>query len=422
MTETILEPVVPANSPASVAGAQSASEMRLKGKRTGMVVFSQYPADPRPRRTIEALAREGMEIDLICEADENVPQREKKGLLDVTRIPIKHFRGGFVSYAYQYSTFLFISAWILAWRRLSRRYDLIYVHNMPDFLVFCALVPRLLGARVILDQHDPMPELMQTIFSKGEDSLPVRILKVLEKISLAFATKVITVNIACQRIFSHRSCKAEKVGVVMNAPDESIFPYRPADTYPVRNSKSPFVIMYHGSLVERNGLGLAIDALALLKETVPNAELRVFGKKTPYLEEVMAKGSQMGLNEKIRYMGPRSLEKLVGEIENCDLGVIPNPLNTFTEINTPTRIFEYLALGKPVVAPTTSGIRDYFAPGTLFFFEPGNAKDLAEKICEVADDGVNAIRVAAKGQTVYQAHCWQQERETLVGLVLAALA
>lgn len=422
MTETILDPTVQKSVPEGAAGVQSAPALRLKGKRTGMVVFSQYPSDPRPRRTIEALVREGMEIDLICEADENVPRREKKGLLDVTRIPIKHFRGGFVSYVYQYSTFLFVSAWILAWRRLSKRYDLIYVHNMPDFLVFCALVPKLLGSRVILDQHDPMPELMQTIFNKGEESLPVRVLKVLEKISLAFATKVITVNVACKRIFSRRSCKAEKIGVVMNAPDESIFPYRPADSYSAREPKSQFVIMYHGSLVERNGLGLAVDALALLADDVPNAELRVFGKKTPYLEEVMAKVSKLGLDAKVHFMGPRSLEKLVGEIESCDLGVIPNPLNTFTEINTPTRIFEYLALGKPVVAPTTLGIRDYFEPGTLFFFEPGNAQDLAIKIREVASDGVESIRVAVEGQKVYQAHCWQQEKETLVGLVLEALA
>jgi hypothetical protein len=34
----------------------------------------------------------------------------------------------------------------------------------------------------------------------------------------------------------------------------------------------------------------------------------------------------------------------------CDLGVIPEHHNAFTEINTPTGIFEYLALGKPVIA------------------------------------------------------------------------
>ena len=422
MTENSPAASVARTLPQVQSGPGAGPALRLKGKRTGMVVFSQYPSDPRPRRTIEALVKEGMEIDLICEADENVPQREKKGLLDVTRIPIKHFRGGFLSYAYQYSTFLVVSAWILAWRRMSKRYDLIYVHNMPDFLVFCALVPRLLGARVILDQHDPMPELMQTIFKKDEKSFPVRVLKVLEKVSLAFANKVITVNVACKRIFSERSCNADKVGVVMNAPDDSIFPFRPANAHPVRDSQAPFVIMYHGSLVDRNGLGLAVDALALVGQRISKAELRIFGKKTPYLEAVMAKVKDLGLEDKVHYLGPRSLEKLVGEIESCDVGVIPNPLNTFTEINTPTRIFEYLTLGKPVIAPSTLGIRDYFDPGTLFFFDPGNAEDLATKLVDVASDRSEAVRVAERGQEVYRAHSWQQEKETLIGLVLAALA
>ena len=47
---------------------------------------------------------------------------------------------------------------------------------MPDFLVFCALVPKILGAKVILDQHDPMPELMKTIFGIADSSFSVRVM------------------------------------------------------------------------------------------------------------------------------------------------------------------------------------------------------------------------------------------------------
>jgi glycosyltransferase involved in cell wall biosynthesis len=399
----------------------SAPGSRLKGTRTGMVVFSQYPADPRPRRAVEALVKEGMHIDLICEADEKAPHFEQRDQLTIRRIPIRHFRGKALSYAYQYSAFILASASILAWRSIRRRYDLIYVHNMPDILVFSALVPKLLGAKVILDQHDPMPELMRTIFNKDENSFPVRVLRRLEKWSIGFADLVITVNVACKRIFSERSCITEKIGVVMNAPDETIFPCRPAESYQVRKTGDPFVLMYHGSLVERNGLGLAVDALAILQQSLPEAELRIYGRSTPYLEEIMVKVKNLGLEDKVHFLGPRDLEKLAGEIEQCDIGVIPNPRNTFTEINTPTRIFEYLALGKPVIAPSTMGICDYFDADTLLFFEPGDAQDLAEKISAVAARPADAVAIAERGQQVYVAHSWQQERETLVNLVLKAL-
>jgi glycosyltransferase involved in cell wall biosynthesis len=393
------------------------SEHCLAGKRVGMVMFSLYPADPRPRRAAEALLKEGMHIDLICEGEEKSPEQEILGSLKITRIPIKHRRGGGLSYAYQYFAFILISAVILAWRSLRARYDLVYVHNMPDILVLSALLPKLFGAKVVLDQHDPMPELMTTIFGMDEKSLGVRVIRYLEKWSIARADLVITVNVACKRIFSERSCDADKIGIVMNSPDGEIFPYRAARSYPVRNLGEPFVIMYHGSLVERNGLDLAVDALARVQKTLPMAELRVYGRSTPYLEQVMDKVRSLGLENNVSYLGAKKLEDLVREIEDCDVGVIPNQRNTFTDINTPTRIFEYLALGKPVIAPRTLGIQDYFDPDSLLFFESGDSEGLAKKIEYAASHPGQAIAIAERGQKVYLAHSWQQERETLVGLI-----
>jgi glycosyltransferase involved in cell wall biosynthesis len=410
----------PSNSverPISLPPATASSMSRLAGKRVGMVVFSIYPADPRPRRAAEALLKEGMQVDLICEGDAHSPKRETIDRLEIVRIPVRHYRGGFSSYAYQYAAFISYSAAILAWRSLRGRYDLVYVHNMPDILVMSALVPRLLGAKVILDQHDPMPELMTTIFNMAEKSVGVRVIRSLEKWSMARADLVITVNLACKRIFSERSCRAEKIGVVMNSPDGSIFPYRAASSYPVRTPNQPFAIMYHGSLVERNGLELAVDALARIRANVPAIELRVYGRSTPYLEQVMAKVHNLGLDNNVRYCGAKTLEQLVHEIEACDVGIVPNQRNTFTDINTPTRIFEYLALGKPVIAPRTPGIQDYFDPSSLLFFDSGNAEQLAEKMEYVATHASEAAAIAERGQQVYLAHSWQQERETLVNLV-----
>ena len=93
----------------------------------------------------------------------------------------------------------------------------------------------------------------------------------------------------------------------------------------------------------------------------------------------LEQAANKGVQDCVHYLGPKSLEELVREVESCDLGIIPNPRNAFTEINTPTRIFEYLALGKPVIAPRTVGIQDYFGQESLLYFEPGNPKDLAVK-------------------------------------------
>jgi glycosyltransferase involved in cell wall biosynthesis len=396
-----------------------AAKSGLRGKKAAMVLFSYYPADPRPRRAADALLKAGMSVDLICLRDESASKRETLNGINVFRLPITHTRGGKLAYAYEYSAFILMSMAILGLRSLRNRYDLVYVNNMPDILVLSSMIPKMLGAKVILDLHDPMPELMMTIFGLDRRSLAVRLMARLEKWSIASANLVLTVNIACKRIFSSRSCPSEKIGIVMNSPDEDVFPLesQPLRARTNQTANKRFVIMYHGSIVERNGLDLAIDALALVRKRVPAAELRIYGRKTPFLKQVMEEVLSRGLDESVRYLGGKRLEELVQEIADCDVGIIPNHQNAFTEINTPTRIFEYLARGKPVIAPRTSGIQDYFDQESLIFFESGNARDLARKIEFVCSHSDETMEVAKRGQQVYLAHTWSQERETLVSLV-----
>jgi glycosyltransferase involved in cell wall biosynthesis len=407
----------PMDSVSRVVPAVNASSKRFAGKLVGMVTFSPYPDDPRPRRAVDALLAEGARVELICLGGEGAPRHEVLDGIDVFRVPLKRRRRGKFEYAYQYSSFILISSAIFALRALTRRYDLVYVHNMPDILVLSAMIPKALGARVVLDLHDPMPELMMTIFNLPKDSRSVGLIRRVEKWSIARADSVLTVNLAMKQLISSRSCRPEKIGVVMNSPDGQIFPLcvprSDALTNQVGNKR--FAIMYHGSIVERNGLDLAVEALARVRETVPTAELRIFGPQTPFLERVMDTVRTKNLQGAVRYLGPRSLEALVPEIENCDVGVIPNHRNTFTEINTPTRIFEYLAMGKPVIAPSTSGIQDYFSDESLLFFEAGNADDLARQMEYAFSHPREILEIARRGQKVYLDHTWERERETLLG-------
>jgi glycosyltransferase involved in cell wall biosynthesis len=384
-----------------------------------MLSLSPYPGDPRPRRAAEALVREGMSVDFIGLYDGEDSRREVLNGVNILRLPIEHRRGGTLTYAYEYSSFILLTAAILAWRSLHRRYDLIYVNNMPDILVASALFPKALGAKVILDLHDPMPELMTTIFGLEPERSSVRFIKALEKWSLSRADLVLTVNLACKRIFARRSCLPDKIGVIMNTPDGDIFRFRAARSYPARTAckNGRFVIMYHGSIVERNGLDLVVDALDKVKASVPGAELRVYGPRTPFFDRVLNTVREKRLEDSLRYLGNKRVEDLVPEIEQCDVGVVPNHRNAFTDINTPTRLFEYLALGKPVVAPSTPGITDYFAEDSLFFFESGNAEDLARQIGYVFANPSTATDIAERGQQVYLSHTWEQEEQTLVNLV-----
>lgn len=387
----------------------------LSGQRVAVVVYSSYPADPRPRRAVEALLAEGMSIDVICLADEGQPAYETRGELSIRRLPLTHRRGGKLSYLVKYTAFIVLSALLMAARATRRRYSLAHVHNMPDVLVVSALVPKLLGAKVILDLHDPMPELMSTIYGLDPGSIPVRIIRWLEKWSIARADQVITVNEACHRIFGARSCNPSRIAVVMNTPDEKIFPLRPVERKEI-DTRDTFVMMFHGSIVERNGLDLAVKALARVADRVP-AVLKVYGNRTPYLDQVMAEAKDLGIEDRVEFLGRRNLEQLVDAILDCDLGVIPNQRNPFTDINTPTRIFEYTACGKPVLAPRTMGIQDYFDEDDLLYFESGDVDSLARQIEYAVTHPRELVDIGIRSQEVYRRHRWSEERGKLVNLV-----
>jgi glycosyltransferase involved in cell wall biosynthesis len=402
----------------------ASTDWQLCGKRAAMVTFSFYPGDPRPRRAAEALVSKGLSVDFICLVENSTDSRhEVLNGINVRRIPIKRRRGSAITYVYQYSAFLAISSMIIAARFFTRGYDLVYVHNMPDFMVLSGLIPKLFGAKVILDLHDPMPELMTTIFGFKPEAWPVRLLKFLERFSIAIADSVVTVNRACAKLFTSRSCPDKKMKVVMNSPDERIFQLRSPRVLnsEFRSEDKSFVIMYHGSIVERNGLDVAVNALAQARKTIPNAELRIYGTSTPFLDQVLSSIRNTNLEKSVQYLGPKTLEQLVGAIEECDLGIIPNRKSVFTQLNTPTRIFEYLAVGKPVIVPRASGIQDYFSDDSVLFFELGNAADLADKIKYVFAHPIEVAHVVRRGQEIYQQHRWSKEKSRLVSVAAELL-
>jgi len=376
---------------------------------------------PRINRAAEALCEEGMLVERICSKLKNEdPTRSRVNGVEILRVPFRHRRGGKAWYLFHYTRFLAIFSTLLAWRSLRRRYDLVIVHNMPDFLVFSALVPRLLGAKVVLDLVDPMPELMQTIFGAQEGSWTVRLLKALEKSSISFAHAVTTACETFRKTFASRSCAAHKICVVMNSPDEKLFSLRAPRIAHSGAETRPFVVMYHGTLVERHGLGLAVEAVNRVRQALPNVELRVYGEPTPYLEQVL-NAAEADNQHWVRYLGPKTIQEIVQAIDDCDLGVVPNLRNIFTQINTPTRIFEFLTRGKPVIAPSAPGVREYFAEDSLIFFELGDSADLARKIEYVFRHPLEVVEITRRGQHVCMAHPWSREREGLVEMILKLL-
>jgi glycosyltransferase involved in cell wall biosynthesis len=389
--------------------------------RIAAVVFSNYPADTRVRRESEALVQAGMSVDVICVKKPEEPHFEEYNGVRVHRISISRKRAGKLQYIWEYGFFLIAAALKLSRLFLKTRFDVVHVHNMPDILVFSALFPKLTGSAIILDLHDPMPELFATKYGKSPMHPAIRALKYLEKVSIRFADLVLTPNVSFRNLFISRGCPASKIHIVMNSPVEEIYESKKIDPDLREPSPPDFVLLYSGYIIEHNGLDVAIRAVSRLKERIPNVVLDVYGRGN-FMDECMRLAGDLGLNGSVRFHGLVPQEKIAAAVSASHVGVIPNRSNPFTDLNFPTRIFEFLIQEKPVIVPKTRGIQDYFSDGTIHFFDPGNPDSLAEKLLEIHSDPERTREVVKKGVAVYSGYRWASQKKHLVNLVTALVA
>ena len=415
-----LSPSVPVGPPVG-----NVCERPLAGQRAVVLLYSYYPADPRPRRAAEALVAAGMTVELLClRENDTEPKREEINGVNVWRIPMRRKRQSKLTYIAQYGRFL-VSAFCFVGRRaLIAPYAVVHVHNMPDVLVFAAIIPKLRGAAVILDLHDPMPELMMSIYELESDHWIVRVLKSLERWSLGFADLAFTPNLAFQHLFESRSCRPGKMHIVMNSPESEIFN---PDCFSepgaeARPTDSEFRIMHHGSIVHRHGVDLLVEAVARVRARIPGLRLDIYGSRTAFLDEVLGVARRLGVADIVHFHGAKPQSEIARAIRESHVGVVPNRQSPFTELNFPTRLFEYLAMHRPVIAPATKGIKDYFGPEELVMFEAGDVEDLASKILWVHSQPELAGQFVERGRQVYRRNLWSAEKARFVDRVNALLA
>jgi glycosyltransferase involved in cell wall biosynthesis len=388
-------------------------------KRHCMVVHAYYPlGETRVEREARALIERGHEVDIIClQFPDEEPSEDTVGGAHVYRLPVRrHKRSGLAVQLLEYLAFLALAFVRLTRLHLLRRYAVVQVHNLPDFLIFVALIPKLSGARLILDIHDLMPEFYAARFGTGMAAWPVRLIRWQEWISCRFADHVITVTEPWRETLIERGVPAAKVTVVMNVADESIFHRDPAVQSQSRDD-GHFHLIYHGNLTKRYGVDLVLQAVDQVRGQIPNIRLTVHGAGE-YLRELKDLAVDLGLQKHVLFstdfMPTSELPKLILE---ADIGVVPYRRDLFTDGILPTKLMEYAALGVPAIAACTPAITAYFDETMVQFFTAGDVKDLARCILALYSEPQRRAQLAQGAEKFNQRHNWAKISATYVALV-----
>jgi glycosyltransferase involved in cell wall biosynthesis len=382
-----------------------------------MVVQSYYPFDVRVRRETEALVEQGCSVDVICRQQGFEPRLESMGAVTVHRLALGEKKWGLFTQLFEYVAFAFLAFLKVTQLHIRHRFDVVQVHNLPDFLVFSALVPRLTGSRIILDIHDLMPEFFCSRYKKSLNSFGVSLVRWQESLSCRFAHRVITVTELWKETLIQRGVPKDKCFVVMNLADPAYFERSSRNSRDSFPRSEAFRLIYHGTLAHRYGLDLLLKALQQVKNEIPNVYLRIHGRG-PFTETVQTMVGELGLENHVEitldFLSPSDLSSL---IRSFDLGVVPYRRDVFTDGILPTKLLEYVALGIPALVAKTDVISRYFDDNAVEFFESEDVGDLARHIVHLYRDKERRKQLVSNSGEFNTVYSWPRQKDAYVRFV-----
>ena len=263
----------------------------------------------------------------------------------------------------------------------THKFDIVHVHNLPDFLVFAAIIPKLLGARVILHVQDVTPELM-AVKSRGiRRSVAVALTKIQERMSTAFADHVVTVGWPFEKLLLERGVPRQKLSSILNSADPRIFtPAKRTEPFigePTR--EHPLILMYHGTCAYRNGVDTAIRAFAKARHSAPHLlfQIRGAGEAVPSLKQL---AQDLHVADQVEVLGYVPLEEIADFIAHGDIGIIAYPSDCFMDLLLPTKAYEYSWMRRPIIAAGTTAIKSMFRPTSLKLCKASDVDSFADAI------------------------------------------
>jgi glycosyltransferase involved in cell wall biosynthesis len=354
------------------SGSASTAQVRRR-LRICHLAYTFYETDNRVIRYAQTFADCRNDVDVIALRRPDQSRHAESDGVGVFRIQRRTINEKSThAYLLKLLWFFIKSTMLLTLLQVRRRYDVVHVHNVPDFLVFAALVPKLMGARIILDIHDILPELYAGKFGAVEDSRIFRSLLAVERHSCRFADHVIVANHLWYDKLVRRSIAREKCTTIMNYPDLTLF--RPLPAYHKRRD-GKFIILYPGTLNQHQGVDIAIKAFALVSDAMPNAEFHIYGEgpARPSLERLTR---ELGLGNRIKLRDRVPLSEISQLMALADVGVVPKRAEGFGNEAFSTKVLEFMACGVPVVVSRTQVDAHYFDDKLVRFFESGQDADL----------------------------------------------
>ncbi len=396
--------------------AKGKSAVAGAGPRLCLITHARFPiGEPRAERAARAAAGEGYRVDVIALRGAGEPARERLAGITIWRLPIRHRRGAPIAMmALEYCSFTILAGlWALVLRARGK-FGVVEVHSPPEFLILAGLLPKLLGARLVLDVRDLSSHLWEARFgASGANAIVIGLLRRLERVACALADAVLTVHGPYKAQLGARGAEERRITIVMNTPEESLIAgvkRSPASAGNGALADGEFTVAYHGTITRWYGVDLLVHAIGLLRAQGRQARAVILGEGDE-LETVRELAAELGVGDSVsfsnRYL---PIEEALMAVAGSDCGIISNRPSEINRFILPNKLFEYIALGIPVVSARLETVAAHFDDDDVTFCRPGDPASLAGAIAWVMDERAAAMQKSVRAQARAELYRWDRSR------------
>ena len=387
------------------------------GKVLIVVENLSVPFDRRVWRECHALRDAGYQVSALSpmgQGRDSAWHEEVDGI-SIFRYPLIQANGGFVSYVIEFLNAIamtFVMMWVVL---LRRGFDIVQICNPPDLLIFPVLPFKLLGKKVVFDQHDLCPEIYET--QKGLHGRPNAVVKALlrlEKLTYAWSDVVMVVNDSCRRIAIGRGgCSESDVFVVRNGPSlQNLQQGRPDDSL---KRGQRHLLTYVGMMGPQEGIDVLLRAVRALVNVHGRTDfhVQILGGGT-VLDAMRAYADELGLSGCVTFAGSVDYARVMEGIASADLCLCPDPKTPLSDKCSLVKAVEYMSLGRAFVAFDLEEVR-HSAGAAADYARPGDEADFAARVDRLLDDPARRAEMGRIGrEQVLQRLTWEHSKQSLL--------
>lgn len=357
--------------------------------KVGIVWQSEYPWDVRIDKMVRSMVKQGYDVSILATNKFNRNEKDTYLGCEVFRLPKSNskLKNKLINLP------LFFNPYYISRIKnmiIEKNLDILIVRDLPLMLAGkYAIKLSKKKVKLVFDMAEDYPATFKVMDNKS--LLEKLILKnyklaeVLEKKSINISDMIITVvEESAERVRNINNIK--NIIVISNTPDE-VFYENYIDEDIISEFSKNFNIVYEGNFGKKRGIETSIDALQILNKKISNVKVVLVGGQDEEIEYIKEYARKKGVINNLICTGKVPYSDLAKYVNIADIGMVPHLKCDHTETTIPNKLFDYMALGKPVLVSNVTPLKrivEETNSGKVFSWSDCN--DFADKVIEIINN------------------------------------